>query len=73
MDFDEGKTLFGGIISLLFIVAVAGTLIVGFVVGTSKDRNNPAPATNPTATEQPNWSEPNFDNLDTDGFINGQR
>jgi hypothetical protein len=65
----DKATVIGQIVTLLFI----GLLIVGGISVYSESKNNPAPAANPTATEQPNWSEPNFDNLDTDGFINGQR
>jgi hypothetical protein len=72
MDRNERKTLFGGMISLIFIVAVVGTLIAAFIIGQLKDGNNPATGTNPTVNDQP-FTEPNFDNFDTDGFIDGQR
>jgi hypothetical protein len=72
MDSDERKTLFGGMISLIFVVAAVGTLIVAFIIGQLNDGNNPATGTNPTTNDQP-FSEPNFDNFENDGLINGQR
>ena len=72
MDRDENKTLFGGILSALFILAAIGTLIVAFIGGALKDGNNSNPGTNPTVNDQP-FTEPNFDNLENGGLINGQR
>ena len=72
MDGDERKTLFGGVLSVLFIVAVIGTLIVAFIIGALNDGNNSNPGTNPTVNDQP-FTEPNFDNFNPDGLVNGQR
>jgi hypothetical protein len=66
LDREEKQTLIGGIITVLFILfLVIGVISIYF---TSKD--NPSPAPSPTVKE---WSEPNFDNLDQDGFVGGQR
>ena len=72
MDSDESKTLIGGILSAVFIVAMIGALIVAFIGGALKDGDNSNPGTNPTVNDQP-FSEPNFDNFEGDGLINGQR
>ena len=72
MDGDERKTLFGGALSALFIVAVIGALIVAFISGALKDGDSSNPGTNPTVNDQP-FTEPNFDNFNPDGLVNGQR
>jgi hypothetical protein len=72
MDGDERKTLFGGVLSALFIVAVIGALIVAFIVGALNDGDNSNPGTNPTVNDRP-FTEPNFDNFNPDGLVNGQR
>ncbi len=66
LDREEKQTIIGGIITVLFILfLVIGVISIYF---TSKD--NPSPAPSPTVKE---WSEPNFDNLDQDGYVGGQR
>jgi len=68
MASDENKTLFGGILTLLFIAF----LVIGFIYLALTSNNSSDPATNPTVNDQP-YTEPNFDNLENDGLINGQR
>ena len=63
---EERKTLIGGILTILFILF----LIVGFISAYFSSKNNPVPTPSPSAQE---WSEPNFDKLDQDGFVGGQR
>lgn len=63
---EERRTFIGGILTVLFILfLVIGTISVYF-----SSKNDPAPAPSPTVKE---WIEPNFDNLDQDGFGGGQR
>jgi len=66
LDREEKKTLVGGIVSLLFVLF----LVVGFLYIYFTEKDNSVPNPSPTVKE---WSDPNFDNMDQDGFIGGQR
>jgi hypothetical protein len=46
--------------------------VIGFIYLALTSNNSSDPATNPTVNNQP-YTEPNFDNLENDGLINGQR
>ena len=70
-DSDKSSAI-GAILSAVFIISVIGVLIFAFIGGALKDSDNPSSGTNPTVNDQP-FTEPNFDNLDSDGLINGQR
>jgi hypothetical protein len=52
------------------LLVIVGTLLSIAVDSPTEDQPNPAPSSNPTVEE---WSDPNFDNLDQDGFTGGQR
>ena len=52
------------------LLVIVGTLLSLVVDSPTEDQPYPAPSSNPTVEE---WSDPNFDNLDQDGFIGGQR
>jgi hypothetical protein len=52
------------------LLVIVGTLLSLVVDSPTEDQPNPAPSSKPMVKE---WSEPNFDNLDQDGFTGGQR
>lgn len=58
--------------AVLGLVMIVGTLLAFLLGSPTEDQISPypAPSSNPTLET---WSEPNFDNLDQDGFIGGQR
>ena len=60
------------IVAIIFLLMLVGILLSIFGIAPKEDQISPypAPSSNPTVKE---WSEPNFDNLDQDGFIGGQR
>ena len=55
---------------LFFLLILIG--IVSALLGVSPNEHPVSPYPDPTPTAE-DWYEPNFDNLDQDGFINGQR
>ena len=55
---------------LFFLLSFVG--IVFALLGVSSNEDSISPYPDPTPTAE-GWYEPNFDNLDQDGFINGQR
>lgn len=56
--------------SILGLVLIVGTLLSLILGSPTEDQPYPVPSSTPTVEE---WSDPNFDNLDEDGFIGGQR
>ena len=56
--------------SIFGLIVIVGTLLSLILGSPTEDQPYPAPSSNPTVEE---WSDPNFDNLDEDGFIGGQR
>ena len=55
-----------------FLLCLVGTILAIFGVTPKEDQISPYPATSPNVTTK-EWSDPNFDNLDQDGFVGGQR
>ena len=56
--------------SLIFLFILIGLVLALLGVSSSEHPVSPYPDPTPTAED---WYEPNFENLDQDGFINGQR
>ena len=64
---DSVGIVFWAIFGLVLIVGTPLSVMLG---SPTEDQPTPAPSSSPTVEE---WSDPNFDNLDEDGFIGGQR
>jgi hypothetical protein len=58
--------------TVFFLLCLIGAIIALFGLAPNEDQISPYPAPSSSSTAQ-QWSEPNFDNLDQDGFGGGQR
>jgi hypothetical protein len=58
--------------AIFFLLCIAGAIIALLQAAPIEDQISPYPAPSSNSTVE-EWNEPNFDNLDQDGFIGGQR